>query len=66
MPSAASGNADRISKYAFNELRDLHYDQAGHLYAADDHANWIEILAPDKSLLPTLGSGRGGAWSWPV
>jgi DNA-binding beta-propeller fold protein YncE len=46
------------SAYAFNGPRYLDFDEAGRLYVADKYANQIKILAPDGSLLMTIGSGE--------
>lgn len=46
--------------YHFNGPRYLDFDNAGRLYVADKYANQIKILAPDASLLLTLGSGDAG------
>ena len=41
--------------YQFNGPRYLDFDQAGRLYVADKYTNQIKVLAPDLSLLLTLG-----------
>lgn len=41
--------------YHFNGPRYLDFDQAGRLYVADKYTNQIKVLAPDLSLLLTLG-----------
>jgi DNA-binding beta-propeller fold protein YncE len=46
------------SAYAFNGPRYLDFDEAGRLYVADKYANQIKILAPDNTLLMTIGSGK--------
>ena len=53
---------ERILKgapYNFNGPRYLDFDAAGQLYVADKYNHQIKVLAPDRTLLFTLGSGRG-------
>jgi DNA-binding beta-propeller fold protein YncE len=45
--------------YDFDGPRYLDFDEAGRLYVADKYAHQIKILAPDTTLLLTLGSGSG-------
>lgn len=45
--------------YNFSGPRYLDFDQAGRLYVADKYNHQIKVLAPDSTLLFTLGSGRG-------
>lgn len=47
------------SPYDFNGPRYLDFDTAGRLYVADKYAHQIKVLAPDNTLLLTLGTGRG-------
>ncbi len=46
--------------YHFKGPRYLDFDREGRLYVADKYANQIKVLAPDNSLLLTLGSGKSG------
>ena len=46
--------------YHFNGPRYLDFDQAGRLYVADKYNHQIKVLAPDNSLLFTLGNGSSG------
>lgn len=48
------GGAD----YAFDGPRYLDFDQVGRLYVADKYANQIKVLAPDGTLMTTLGSAE--------
>jgi len=45
--------------YRFDGPRYLDFDAAGRLYVADKNAHQVKVLAPDASLIFTLGSGRG-------
>jgi DNA-binding beta-propeller fold protein YncE len=45
--------------YNFNGPRYFDFDPAGRLYVADKYNHQIKVLAPDSTLLFTLGSGRG-------
>jgi len=45
--------------YHFNGPRYLEIDQAGRLYIADKYSHQIKVIAPDRTLLFTLGSGHG-------
>ena len=45
--------------YDFNGPRYLDLDQAERLYVADKYSHQIKVIAPDRTLLLTLGSGHG-------
>ena len=46
--------------YHFKGPRYLDFDREGRLYVADKYTHQIKVLAPDKSLLLTLGSAKSG------
>ena len=46
--------------YHFKGPRYLDFDREGRLYVADKYANQIKVLAPDNSLLLTLGNAKSG------
>jgi len=46
--------------YNFDGPRYLEFDSADRLYVADKYSHQIKVLAPDRSMLLTLGADRGG------
>ena len=46
--------------YHFDGPRYLDFDSQGRLYVADKYAHQIKVLAPDNTLLYTLGQDRAG------
>ena len=46
--------------YKFDGPRYLDFDSKGHLYVADKYAHKIKVLAPDNTLMYTLGQHRSG------